>query len=486
MQRQRTGLIALCWGLWLYSWAGSTPPRLVFEKKVSEEANFVLYRPVGWSVVERVHGEMRTVEVRDPSGWYAASLSYGTAPVGSDVVAAAKDVVSRLGRGVTDLKISNSLVSRDKRRIVFDAAYTDAGKRNIESRLWVVQQGQELAVSRLDVPQGRFNRTRQLLLTVLSNIRVIRGAYELAAQPVLPLGPYRLRDGSASFQKPPDWQVVEFGKGAFAAGDPKGGGSFIVASVEVLTPQLGVRVPGKLLSPYLRPHRALEFTAVSQRLISTMKATEIRPREDIAQLVRKVYTAGRVTVEEFVYTFTAKGRRSKGYTFGISFGSRLNVNWRFWHITVGAPLEQFDSLIPTFVTMVKSYTIDDRFARDYIARGTARLREMQAETRRLVRRNAEDIPRMMQAAYDERQRSMDYIDYQRSTYIRGHQDWISAVEGGTVYHTDSWGTRNTVTGEHWEGKHYNYVHFKGENPKYAEQMTPVDSRALYERHVRGR
>jgi hypothetical protein len=37
---------------------------------------------------------------------------------------------------------------------------------------------------------------------------------------------------------------------------------------------------------------------------------------------------------------------------------------------------------------------------------------------------------MMQAAYDERQKITDYIDYQRTNHIRGTSDWIS---GGTVY-----------------------------------------------------
>ena len=90
----------------------------------------------------------------------------------------------------------------------------------------------------------------------------------------------------------------------------------------------------------------------------------------------------------------------------------------------------------------------------------------------------------MQAAYEERQRSMDYIDYQRTNYIRGEQDWISKVEGGTIYHTDTWGTKNTATGEYWKGQPYDYVHFKGENPKYREQMTTIDSRQLWERHIR--
>jgi len=58
------------------------------------------------------------------------------------------------------------------------------------------------------------------------------------------------------------------------------------------------------------------------------------------------------------------------------------------------------------------------------------------------------------------------------------------MEGGTVYHTDSWGTKNSATGEYYEGQPYDYVHFKGKNPKCNEEMTPIDSRALWERRIR--
>jgi hypothetical protein len=33
-----------------------------------------------------------------------------------------------------------------------------------------------------------------------------------------------------------------------------------------------------------------------------------------------------------------------------------------------------------------------------------------------------------------------------------------------------------------EGKLCNYVSFRGDNPKYNEQMTPIDNRALYEKY----
>jgi len=86
---------------------------------------------------------------------------------------------------------------------------------------------------------------------------------------------------------------------------------------------------------------------------------------------------------------------------------------------------------------------------------------------------------MMQAAYDERQRSQDYIDYLRTSYIRGEQDWVSGVEGGTVYHTDAWGTKNTATGEYYEGAPFDYYHFTGK--ELGGDLVPIDNRQAYDR-----
>ena len=256
----------------------------------------------------------------------------------------------------------------------------------------------------------------------------------------------RLHDGSATFQIPQGWKYQGFETGFFIAKDTSGLFSFMVATAEAITPQLGVKGRGLVVSPYLAPSRALQFFAARQGLLTNMQFLQVIPRQDLSQQIGRVYTSGPVTAEEFLYTFTSQGRRCKGYSFGISFGSRLNTNWRLWHMTVAAPAEQFDAFAPNFVTMCQSYKINDKFAQDYIARGMARLRQMQQETAAMVSRNAREIHEMMQAAYDERQKSMEYIDYQRTKYIRGESDWVSSMEGGTIYHSERWGAENTATG----------------------------------------
>jgi len=468
---------------------GATRPaglQIPMEKYVSKEAVFVLYKPKGWVVAEGGRPDFRTISVAEPEGACEAAMFYGVSPTGNDVLALAKRFVGGIGRQFPDLRVRDVAASRDGKRIAFSAAFTAPQKGKREFRCWVSVARGEFVYSSVEAAEGNLAERMPLLLSILANIRVFKGAVAgAAAAPIqVELATYRLRDGSASFAMPRGWECQELGKGCFVAGDPSGGYAFMVANVEVITPELGVTVPGVPVYRYLRPSRAMKTLAGASGLATNMEFESVFDRADVARAMATVYTIGTVTAEEFVYTCDTRAGRCKGYTFGFSFGTRLGTNWSFKHLTVLAPADKFNAYVGNFISMLQSYQIDDRWARDYVEQGMARLRRMQQETAAMVARNAREIREMMQAAYDERQRSMDYIDYQRTAYIRGQQDWVSSMEGGTVYHTDSWGTKNTVTGDYWEGKPYDYVNFNGRNPQRNEDMTPINSRELWERHVR--
>ncbi len=465
----------------------AAPSAKGMQKVVTKDAAFVLYVPKGWKVSEGSEGTARHVTASDPSGRSSVFFSTGMIEQGVNPTALAKQANAKLGRQARDLEIRNAYTSRDGSSLVYDGSYSPPKRGKTEFRTWVSQKGNDFTFTRIEAPAGQFEAMKPLLLTVVSNIRVTRGSFstrQAAAPPKVQLVTYRQRDGSASFLLPQNWQCQDHGKGLFIAGDPAGY-SFISGSVQLLSPQLRVNAPGVLVSPFLNSHQAWQFITARYGLASNMRFEKIIPRQDLMR--QAGYSGIPASIEEYLYTFTNKeGRACKGFTFGMSVGTASGLNWSFRHLTVTAPANQFDAWAGILGTMMGSYKINERWAQAYVAQGQQRLREMQKQTSAMVARNAQEIRQTMQAAYDERQKSMDYIDYQRTNYIRGQQDWISSMEGGTVYRTDSWGTKNTTTGEYWEGKAYDYYHFQGKNPKYNEQMQPVDSRALWERHIQGR
>ena len=191
---------------------------------------------------------------------------------------------------------------RDGSSLTFDGTYSPPKRGKTEFRSWVNLQGGQSTCARIEAPAGQVTAMKPTLLTVLSNIRVMKGAVAptAAAAPVrVQLVPYRLRDGSASFVIPQGWQCQDHGKGTFVAGNP-GGYSFISGDVDLLTPQMRVNQPGILVSPYLAPGQAWQFITARYGLAANMRFEKVIPRADMARQMGQVYTAGPVTVEELI------------------------------------------------------------------------------------------------------------------------------------------------------------------------------------------
>jgi hypothetical protein len=357
--------------------------------------------------------------------------------------------------------------------------YADARQRPRECHAWVNVLAGNFVIVACDTPQGQFAPNRTVLLSIAANFRPLRGSTPMR----LELVQQRLADGSATFTTPQDWRINDLGKGCFVATDPNKQFLFMSAVVQVLTPKWAGNVRNVPVAPFMEPHKALRMLCIRQGFVDEMSFLEVNPRNDLAQQARGII-AGPIIIEDFLYSAVKGPLRTKGFSFGFTMSSQVGVNWTFWHMTVAGPQGKFDAFVPTFAGMMESFRVNERFAANYVRSGMQRVREMQRTTMEMCRRNAQEIPAMMQAAYDERQRSRDYQDYGWSQYIRGESDWISNVEGGTAYRSDTWGVTNRDTREFWEGKNWDYTHFRGQNPKYNELMQEVNSRDLYERYVK--
>jgi len=283
------------------------------KKYVTEQATFVLYMLEGWKASEADQGKFRTLFVNDPSGLYSAAMFYGSSPTGKDVLALASFFANNIRKQLPDLNIVKVMTSQDRKKVVFDAIYTDRQKKRKEFRVWITGGDGNFTYSSIEAPEGQLTGSRQLLLTILSNVQIMKGAIGAtqagSAPAKVSFVPVRLPDGSASFQIPQGWKHQSFGTGFFVAKDPSGLFSFMVAAAEAVTPQLGVKGKGLVVSPYLPPSRALQFFAARQNLLPNMQFLQVIPRQDLGRQIGQVHTSGPVTVEEFVYTFTSQGQR---------------------------------------------------------------------------------------------------------------------------------------------------------------------------------
>ena len=490
MQRIRTSTrsIAACTamllGLSLSTSAFATSQQWLrgLRKAVTERAGFIVYVPPGWSAHETASGQHRILTVSDPSGQYNAVVRCGPNPAPNNTYAAAAMMLRDVRRQSLGFALGQARTEPRTGKMYVSGTYVDRNRVRKEFHSWTATEKGKCVFWQIAGPQGRLDAARRQLVTILTNVKVGKKAFGMVAEgPKLRLVTRQFRDGSGSIAIPADWILHDLGKGGFVARNRSDTMGFMSVLFEALTPLPRVRVPGVPVAWCQRPRQALELFT---RHIGTARITgftTVKPRPDLEREVRQFYTIGSVAVEELGYTFVSKAGRCKGYSLGVSFGQRMNYNWKFRNIMVWGRSDLFDNHPADMVAMVGSYRIHGEFVQKYVREGMQKVREMERQTIAMIRHNAEYIRQVNYAAHTNRMRSSDYTDYLFTRYMRGEQDWISSREGGTVLRSDSWGVQ-----VHPDGRYVlpvNYVNFNGRLGY--EQMTPIRTRAQFERYILG-
>jgi hypothetical protein len=343
----------------------------------------------------------------------------------------------------------------------------------VRQRLFL-HAGPELVVVRsYRAPAARFEALRPLLLDVLTNIHLQPGAPAAA----LPLVQRRAPDGSLSLGVPAQWQF-QAGRGMAVSSAAGGEAGFMFTSFQVFPGNLAVRpAPGTYVSRYLPPPEFLGMVwgSFRNRDVRILRVTP--DPETAAGCPRNLQRA--CEADDVTLTWTSPQDRAAVGSFKV-LTVRPGVTGQWFGIVAGTwcPAGELTRWLPTLEGVAASFAIDDRYARGYVEQGVRHLRALEAQTQgamqglyRAVAENQRDYERRVEerAAGEARQ----------DDYRRGNSYWVSALEGGKVYQTDTWRTRDTVTGDYYEGKGYNWVNFEGQNPRHpSEGMREISSYEL--------
>ena len=449
-------------------------------KVVTKNSNFILYLPPNWTAQESVSGQTRALGVSDPTGQYHALVVCGACPAGANSLKLTALMLRGLSRQSQGFSLADLRVEPGTGRTYARGTFVDRGRTPREYRAWTTTAQNQCMYSQITGPKDKLAAKRQVLMDILANVRLGRDSFKgTLAPPKLRTRRHTLRDRSASFNIPVGWEVQEFGGGFFIARDPSHTMGLMSLLHEAVTPGLGVRVPGTPTSWCLRPSAALNMFFKHIGGVKITRYLTVRRRADLERQGQKLYTLGQVTVEEFTYDCVGKGGKSKGYSLGVTYDSRLKKNWKFWHLTVWARNDLVGPHAGDLIAALNSFSASKTFVKGYVATGLAELRRMQQRTYTMIRRNADDIRRINLAAHSNRMKSSDYTSYLFTRYMRGEQDWISNMEGGRVYRSDTWGVHELQSGR--TVSPVDYTHFTG-NLRY-EKLTPVRDRAQWEKYI---
>jgi len=464
------------------------------EKYTASDDTFALYKPRGWKVDSRVLENGKIITVSDPgSDSRVVMRILKMRNPGENSKSFVSSTLKYFRSTVSALKLAWARSTTDKRRAVIEIRYTSSRKIPIRGRYYFNTQYPDATVFGYEAPDKEFEKRKPLLLSMLSNFTILDPS--IAAKQSVDSTPRKktldLRmakavsaDRSFSLLVPKGWKL-EGAKGQVLCTTPGDGiAGFISTSIAFWGPSKvpyfdGSRIQGVIHAPYTPPVDALILamreTGSRNHQVLERVSDPARAREATAALKRGI------DVERASLAFDSRtGVRCQGIYDVSGFRPLPSGQWGIGVSGIWAPQKEFAEYLPSLLKMAESYRIDQQFAAEYVRRGLENLRRLTRETAEKSAQSAREIRESSMAAYQERQKSMDYIDYKRTGTIRGEQEWLSQVEGGTLYKSDHWGLsregKSVV-----EGREFNYYNFKGQNPRYNETMTPVDiSREVYE------
>jgi hypothetical protein len=460
--------------------AGLLPaqPSRRIQPYVAESKLFAVYKPADWHVKEEPRKESFRIVVTSPDGGSRVDFFWARNTEGRAnalwFVGAFREM---LGLSYPDVALSEVFVSRDSARAMATVRYSAEGRR-VKGRYYFESRPAGLSAQGYTAPETRLAAERGLMLNIMASLAFTRAEPRGQAQfqprfVELPLVARQAEDRSLSMQAPADWTFLA-GGGKVVTFSPDAAMGFLFTTFQG-NPMVRAGVQqGIIPSRYLPPGQALGaiLTGFGHRNYRVLQA-----RPDVATNQQfPLYTKSRCDAQDLVVSWTSnKGVACVGAFKMVNALPSMTGLW--YTITAGiwGPEKEFYSYYPALERIANSFSINDRFARDYIRAGLENLRRLQQQTMAAMR----DLNRAReqnQADWEARQRRQDYMQSKWDDYRRGNSYWVSDLEGGKVYHTDTWGTRDTETGDYYEGGRYTWTNFEGQNPRHpGEDMREVSS-----------
>jgi hypothetical protein len=460
-----------------------------FEYQVTEDGAFGLYKPKGWKVNTQKFPNGKMVFVTDREDLSHVNMIFlENIDPKHDSVTLAGATLKNVSGQMAGLKILEAKSAADRMHTA--VKYQRGGPQNslIEGKYCFNVKRPAAVVFGYEAPAKKFKEMVPTLLTVVSNITLLdEQAYQrLASQgkgggPVLlPMKKTPAPDGTCSLLVPEGWNLAA-GKGAALCNTRDGDTGFIFTVIEFVgksqIPHFdSSAIPGNLRYNYMPPIDAL--MVAMKHLGSTNPRVLERQSNPAVANQATAFLKRKTDAEIAVISYTSKnGVPCVGYFDVLGSHPTNTGQWGIIPTGIWAPASQFGRSLPSLIKVAESFQINQQWASEQVRQGMANLREQMKKTSSMMSRYAEEMRQSSLAAHQNRMKSMDFISYKFSTYMRGQQEWVTGLEGGKIYTSDHWGISSggqTIV----EGPPFNYYNYQGD---VQHGHIPVDiSREVYE------
>ncbi len=453
-------------------------PRL--EPHVGPSKMYVVYTPADWRVSEDAAATSFAILVESPTRSSRVEFRWERNPSGrADAVAALGAWRRATAQAYPGAVLSDMYVSKDGAHAVA-TLHTRVGGAAVAGRFFFDSSRTGNSFQGYLAPEPRLAAERPLLLNVMSSLAFVKvlhkgGGPEPPAK--LTLVARRAQDGSLSMKTPADWSFLA-AKGRVISGAPGGGLGFIftVFAGNPMLPRAGV-LQGVIGTRFLPPERALPVILTGFGHRNPQVTSHTPDRATIAQCPSQA--GNRCDAADLLAQWTSNGGVECVGAFKlVNLLPGVTGQWSSIVAGIWGPKKDFYRYYPALEEVAGSFAVNDQYARGYIQAGLANLRRLQEQTAAEMR-GLSQAREDNQTAWEARQGRKDYMDSKWDDYRRGQSYWVSDLEGGKVYATDSSGTKDTLTGDYYEGKGFGWTNFEGQNPRHpSETMREVSSSEL--------
>ncbi|HLY07665.1 MAG TPA: hypothetical protein VKW04_00025 [Planctomycetota bacterium] len=492
----------------------------------SKDGKVLLYHPKGWTVADgALYGEgTYGVNIQSPDeNAGVLFITFALSEQLPDSVALANLLLGHLSRSNPTFNVADMSSTQDRARTTTAVTMTQGGKK-LAGHLYFFHTKRVGTVYALLAREDLLPGMKATLTSIVANLAyapegvttVLQQGREQAAQtpkpadgkalhPVavlkdalakggkpLDLVPVTAQDGSFTMSVPKGWAFEGAGLGWITTSDARSlqGACSVWHTVYLPGSTLAPYVKNALVNPFLPPSQAMVYVTRAQNSARNLRVLSACPETDLDPAANDAWAQARAQGSQIdnrillvEFENVATGQPCRGiftvtcisYPMGISWSCAIAGSW--------APTGDFDGLVPTLAAVHSSPRQNEQWVQGKFASQAAESKRLNNNLMTSLKDLSKSYDRYNQSWWD-RQKSQDYTSWAFSQTTLGQGSWVSEREGAEVVRSSSWGLENRQTGEQTGA--VNHTNFTGRNPWTGEQLNEVNTRADYEKYIRGR